>query len=233
MPTMKETDKMDNLAGRTEQLLPPAPMSKPSAEPGLDLQRELVPSAASKAPASALQSAGAGWVLTSPAQSLTPEPEVTAAWAPALSTQDRLWELVQEHAVQLKHLGADSLAVVIKPDAQTQLFLHLDFRHGQVEARAELGRGDYAALTAHWPELQQKLSEQGVRLAPLAREPGLDGQANHGFAQSHSRQEPPRQDRSPFDPAAPVVLPGTPAKKKTPLVATSRGIPSGRWQTWA
>ena len=56
---------------------------------------------------------------------------------------------------------AESLSVVIRPGAGTELSLELRQRNGAVEAHAILQRGDFQMLNQHWPELQAQLECTG------------------------------------------------------------------------
>jgi hypothetical protein len=74
---------------------------------------------------------------------------------------------VENAAVGLQHANATSLAVVLKPDANTEISLHLKLQHGHFEAFAVLERGDFRSLHSEWAQLQGRLADQGIRLAPL------------------------------------------------------------------
>jgi len=67
----------------------------------------------------------------------------------------------------LEQTGTGSLMVVLKPDTQTQLALHVKWEQDHYEATAVVERGDFAALGAEWTHLQKRLADQGVSLAPL------------------------------------------------------------------
>ncbi|HTB82184.1 MAG TPA: hypothetical protein VK742_00890 [Candidatus Sulfotelmatobacter sp.] len=101
-------------------------------------------------------------------------------------TAERTTEMVALQAVRLSRSDAESLSVVIKPGAGTELSLELRQKNGVIEAQAVLQRGDFQALNQHWPDLQQKLEQRGIKLAPLGGEnnfsPGDQGQ--------FSRQQP-------------------------------------------
>ena len=84
-----------------------------------------------------------------------------------------------------------SVSLVLRPDANIQLALHVKLQQGHIEALAVLEHGDFAALGAGWTQLQTRLAEQGVRLAPLV--PGSDRSMSSLGGESHG----PRQDRQP------------------------------------
>ena len=90
-------------------------------------------------------------------------------------------------------MDASSLSLVLTPDGNTQLALHVEVQQGRFEVRAVLERGDFAALGAEWAQLQNRLAEQGVRLAPLVSGAGA-GNAFAGepsFSQQRGREEMP------------------------------------------
>ena len=135
--------------------------------------------------------------------------------------------LIHEAAVRInKHEGA-ALEVTIKPDAGTELSLHIRFHAGQIEARAVCQRGDYAALQSDWPELQERLSRQGIKLSGLE---SAGQQAFTGFTGQN-----PGQRRSTPDMAAEIPVFTAPLNRNSkPTVQPSRRIPSGNaWETWA
>ena len=87
-----------------------------------------------------------------------------------VQTAERTSEMVAVQAVRLARSDAESLSVVIKPGAGTELSLELRQKNGVIEAQAVLQRGDFQALNQHWPDLQQKLEQRGIKLAPLGGE---------------------------------------------------------------
>lgn len=86
---------------------------------------------------------------------------------PGNAQADRIAHLVATEAALMVSHRADSLAVVIRPDAQTELFLQLRQHNGQIEAFVRCERGDITSLGAGWGELQERLARQDIRLSPL------------------------------------------------------------------
>jgi hypothetical protein len=115
-------------------------------------------------------------------------------------TAERTSEMVALHAVRLARSDMDSLSVVIKPGAGTELSLELRQKNGGIEAQAVLQRGDFQALNQHWPDLQQKLEQRGIKLAPLGGENNLSsgdlGQFSRG--QKNQSNEESAQQASAF-----------------------------------
>jgi hypothetical protein len=99
----------------------------------------------------------------------------------------RTQELVTVSAARLSDSGNNSMQVVIKPDAGTQLSLELRQQGGNVEVQAVLQQGDFNHLNQQWPDLQQRLEERGIRLAPLTDD-GASGNSNSGSETSQNNQ---------------------------------------------
>lgn len=234
--TMKNADQMDILAGRAEQFLPPGllPTSALSEELLPEPRRDFTFPTLVKSAAPASQQEPPAWILSAPAFAPATVPCLEGKTVADVSAPARVEEIIQQQAVRLRSLGAHSMAVVINPDPQTELLLHVRNHHGIVEARAELSQGDFAALNAQWPELQRRLEEQGIRVAPLLREQGFDAAANGGFSQSRSHREPPVEDGL----ISPPPLSDTStasvrsrAAERPDAVSSPRA--DRRWQTWA
>ena len=96
------------------------------------------------------------------------------------------------HSVRLAKSDAESMSVVIRPGAGTELSLELRQRDGAVEAHAVLARGDFQMLNQYWPELQAKLEQRGIKLAPLGGEENFTSADNGNF----SRQQSPEREES-------------------------------------
>jgi hypothetical protein len=90
--------------------------------------------------------------------------------------------------------------------------LHVKLQQGHLEALAVLEHGDFAALGAEWTGLQNRLAEQGVRLAPLA--PGPEHSMSFLGGESHGA----RQEREPEN--------STPAIEDLDKLAATRTVTS-------
>jgi hypothetical protein len=120
----------------------------------------------------------------------------------------------------LQHASATSLAVVLKPDGNTQLSLQLKLQHGHFEAFAVLERGDFKSLTSEWAQLQGRLADQGIRLAPLVSNlPRPAGFAGGQF--SAPKQQ--RDDASSVDAPGPNIASLTARKSGAPTVPSTTG----------
>ena len=91
-----------------------------------------------------------------PAESSTP-----------VRTVEAVHRAIESTTVNMQRMAAASVSMVLKPDTNTQLALHVKWQQGHFEALAVLERGDFSSLGAQWTQLQHRLAEQGVRLAPL------------------------------------------------------------------
>lgn len=95
---------------------------------------------------------------------------------------------------------AERLDVVLAPDRNTEISLRLQYRDGQVEMRARCDHGNFQALSAHWPRLQETLAQQGVKLLPLNDGDSTGGQSFSGFSGSHREGRPnPAELAHPFE----------------------------------
>ena len=159
----------------------------------------------------------------------------------AARTVEQLSGLVMRETAVLQQHTPDSMAVVLRPDANTELFLHLTQRDGQIEASVRCERGNFDQLNALWPQLQESLAGQKVRLAPLqeSTEPQRDSQgaSGHPMNFSESEQRSRRQsmpeddstsDRPSSAPPSTVSLHPERRRSGTRPTASRPG-----WETWA
>ena len=220
---MKKTEKTNEIAGSAEKILPgnavltasknnlpvrsPAALALPHGNPS-ELIVNAGPAAADSTP-----------VATTPA--------ATDLHARAA---DRTHDIVSLQAARLQDSGSDSLRVVIKPGAGTQLSLELRQHGDRIEAQAVLQRGDFNHLNQHWPELQQRLEQRGIKLAPLA---GLENAASNGGRNGF--QQPQQQSAKPEPPLAGAIAGFPPVSSPIQSVApasTAAAMHRG-WETWA
>ena len=139
-------------------------------------------------------------------------------------TLERTHDLVSVQALRLGDIGTgSSLQVVIKPGAGTQISLELRQHADGVEAQATLQQGDFKHLSQHWPELQQRLEQRGIRLAPLTDDGAFT--KNSGGETFNQKQNPSGETMAEIALAAPVN--GTFAQP------AARGKAPTGWETWA
>ena len=75
--------------------------------------------------------------------------------------------MISREVTMVRQSGAQALAVTLKVDAHTSLFLQLTNHNGQIEASVRCEKGSAAGLDTHWGELQESLARQNVQLLPL------------------------------------------------------------------
>lgn len=156
----------------------------------------------------------------------------------ALSPVESLILEVSKQAVELKQFQADSMAVSLKPDANTEILLHLRNRDGVVEVHARFERGDYQVLNGQWEQLQSSLASQGIRVGPLIEaHPHLPLNPQSGFADGSRQQSQGRERGREESPASPknldeLTLVGSvtePLRRRGARAAGARRV----WESWA
>ena len=147
---------------------------------------------------------------------------------------------VMRHVTELRYSGATELAVVLKPDADTQIALRLTFNsNGEVSVQARCEQGDAQALAANWGDIRHALAQQGVRLGALDLAPELkpenltprtgnggpspDGQPS---SQRHGQPWPETLDDLPLVGSQTE----SPSRRGTQRLPAGRGL---RWESWA
>lgn len=147
---------------------------------------------------------------------------------------ERVANLVSQEVVTIRQSGANSLAVSLKLDPKTELFLQLTNHNGQIQASIRCERGSVAGLDSHWGNLQDSLARQNVQLLPLENKqrtpvftPVSATNNTPGFNQSS--QNPRRQ--------MPELLQDLPAAANGKPVSSSKtktktNSPRG-WESWA
>ena len=141
----------------------------------------------------------------------------------ASQSMERTHDMVTMHALRLGNMSADSLQVVIKPVAGTQLSLELRQRGNGVEAQAVLQQGDFNHLNQRWSDLQQRLEQRGIRLAPLTDD---SASANGGGSQTfEQKKNQPAESPADFAFTSPATV--------TFAQPTARATAQRGWETWA
>jgi hypothetical protein len=140
---------------------------------------------------------------------------------------ERAHDAMTLHAMSLNNAGTDSLQVVIKPGAGTELSLELRQRGGSVEVQAVLQQGDFKHLNQQWPELQQRLEQRGIKLASLTADGTFTDAGSDGrFQQRKDQSENPSAGAlSGMTFTAPLT--GTFARP------AARTAAAAGWETWA
>ncbi|MBL9137198.1 MAG: hypothetical protein JNK85_15100 [Verrucomicrobiales bacterium] len=73
---------------------------------------------------------------------------------------------VAREAGVIRKSGGQSLSVVLRPDAQTELVVQLSQSSSGVEATIRCQRGEFPAARSEWDQLRDVLAAQNIRLAP-------------------------------------------------------------------
>ncbi|HKX61996.1 MAG TPA: hypothetical protein VJS65_09125 [Verrucomicrobiae bacterium] len=168
----------------------------------------------------------------------------TPASVDAAAAVERISKMVNREATLFRQHTSDSMSVVLRPDANTELFLHLNRRDGQIEASVRCERGDFHQLNALWSQLQESLAQLKVRLNPLQESAGDTGSGlgsalrdANGFAFSN-RDESSRHARSNDD--FMDEWPAPASRDQEPAHVRSRRESGHRlstsrpgWETWA
>jgi len=142
-----------------------------------------------------------------------------------LRALDRAHDMMALHAMRLVESKSDALSVVIKPSVGTELSLELRQRAGGVEAHATLVRGDREFLSQHWPELQQRLEQRGIKLSSLGGTSDFFAGNAGQFRQQQSSQEQAALQASAFAEFAAAAPTGG---------ATARlAVVHDGWESWA
>ena len=148
---------------------------------------------------------------------------------------ERVEHMILKEASVVKQSGAESLAVVLKPDAQTELFLQINQRAGQIEAVVRFDRGDAAGLGLYWPQLRESLARMDVQLQPMKEftqsNGGHNSQGSFSSAdqQNSSGQRTPRSTSWEGEPAFGQAVSGRETMRQT--VAKTRR--QSGWESWA
>lgn len=229
---MKKDDNTIKVAGPGEQVLPgeAAAVAPQRNLPGRG--NFIVPVSAGAATAdstAAANSLTAGQTMTATSASSDTLVSSQIIDLPARALE-RTHDMVSLHALRMVEVKSDSLQVVIKPGAGIQLSLELRQRGDGIEAQAVLQQGDFNQMNQHWAELQQRLEQRGIRLAPLTGDE--NSATSSGNSEFQKQQRPPvEQDSLAAGAFAEFALAGAMiAQAGQP--ATHDGAQRG-WQTWA
>jgi hypothetical protein len=144
---------------------------------------------------------------------------------------ERVARLVTQEAVMIKQSGATSLAVSLKLDPHTELFLQLTNHDGQIQASLRFERGSMAGLGDHWGQLQESLARQNIHLLPLEekfspRTPSEPG--GRQFEQQAQNQQRPARDLPDESSAVDAILKPSSSRNTKNVTSGPRG-----WESWA
>ena len=204
--SMDKRLEQNQFAGSPEQKLPPGGKSAPATEvrPLIERAIESVREAALERPDRGLKAfaeglavpGASGQTATSAPATGSVEGSAGSNTANAVRTAEQVLQNLTREVAQFKRFNSESMAVVLKPDANTEIFLHMVTTNGRVEIQARFERGDFTALNGHWAQLQQTLSQQGVRLSSLQEgfnQPSAQQQNSGSSEWGHSQMNQGRQ----------------------------------------
>jgi len=140
---------------------------------------------------------------------------------------ERTHDMIALHAMRLLESKSDTLAVLIKPTVGTELALELRQHATGVEVQATVTRGDHQFLSQHWTELQQRLEQRGIKLAPLGSEASMAANDGGQFQRQQTSQEEAAQQASAFAEFA-SISPGGASARLGAMPAPHEG-----WESWA
>jgi hypothetical protein len=224
---MSFTPERNEIAGRTEQKLPPTAISAVNA----------ADSGGASSDGGAKSSLAFSWHDTQPepvtitdlsAQASAPTAPVAAAnveapaSVPSTASLDRLEEIISHEAVVIRHTGAETLGVSLRLDSDTQLFLQLTTHNGSIQASVRCERGHFAPEDAQWAQLQQSLARQNVALLPMTGGSNLNSQQR--FQERSREQVIPREDSA---------LAGTAVQSAQPRKQKGQNRSRRNWESWA
>jgi len=178
------------------------------------------------------------WQMGRPVSS-SDRPALQAASAASIDpmlTVERISGLLQRETALVRPHSSDAMSVVLRPDAATELVVHLAQRNGRIEATVRCERGDFEHLNALWPQLQHSLAQQKVRLAPLQDSPHLhfthSGGSNLTGDGNNSRR--PLLPDQPSLAERPAPASSSPAQERG-RGGSRRRLTTSRpgWETWA
>lgn len=215
---MKETVEMDEMTRHSRQEVPSEPISAVTRESGRKAQSVV------KKPADS-ESALPGNMPATPAAVHLPQAESASDKAVASAQSwDRVAEVVQAQAVQMKRVSATTVDAVIRPDHQTELHLRMHWNGTQMEAQLCCERGHTEILQQHWEQLRDSLAAKGIVLTAWqpGRNLGNGSSAGDRRKSSHSTVNAGAGD----DGAATIPTHLT----RTEAIAHLR---SRQWETWA
>jgi hypothetical protein len=221
---MKQAEKMNKFAGQTEKVLPGNAVSMAKASSPVVSPANAVQSVAAAMDNSS-NANNSGTVSTLPADSVV-GPTANDLRARVL---ERTQDLITVNATRLSDSGNNSMQVVIKPDAGTQLSLELRQQGGHVEVQAVLQQGDFNHLSQQWSDLQQRLDQRGIRLAPLTD--NASAFTNSSNDQSYQNNQSQTTEGIPQMSLVDASAGITPAAVFTPE-STQASAHRG-WETWA
>jgi hypothetical protein len=234
---MKSAVKKNEIAGSTLQELPSARQTAPTAEKAAGAGAESKTSQPIVIDFSPDQETSAQWMVADMARGGAAAQTMTAnaasagtAAAPAVSEVERM---ITREVTMVRQSGAESLAVTLKVDSRTSLFLQLTNHNGQIEASVRCEKGGGGGLDSHWGELRESLARQNVQLLPLqdnSQNPSnMPARTGGDF---NDPQQTPQRHAQP-QPAAEPEVPSDEAMRAAIDLGKHHHPPRHGWEKWA
>jgi hypothetical protein len=227
---MKKTEKTDKTTGSAGKILPGAAVSVARVNnlPMRENFSALALSRAGQISATGVTDAPGRMTNVAPMSADSLNSVAGAATVDFRSrTLERAQDMIVLNATRLNDLSVNSLQVVIKPGAGTQLSLELRQHGDGIEAQAVLQSGDFEHLNQQWPGLQQQLEQRGIRLAPLVNDGNFSNSSGNNNTFQHKQNQSAESDSFPAGMFAEVAPAGSFAQ------AAARAGAHRGWETWA
>jgi hypothetical protein len=139
---------------------------------------------------------------------------------------ERLADLIARQTVLLRQVGEGSLQAVLNASSSSKLLLQLHTTSQGAEARLYCQPEDFAMLQKHWPQLQESLAQQQIRLLPLKESAGQWSSPMSAESGDSGERRPESGDNVGqfFEPVEPV---------EDFSASVSPFRPAARWERWA
>lgn len=92
----------------------------------------------------------------------------------------KIQSMIEDQVVVMKSAPAQSMQVMIRPDANTALTLTLQQSESNILVAAKMDQSTSNLLKPHWEEIQRDLSQQGIRLGDPELETHQNSSAHQG-----------------------------------------------------
>ncbi|HZM01861.1 MAG TPA: hypothetical protein VFC44_02460 [Candidatus Saccharimonadales bacterium] len=231
---MKFTAEKKEIAGRTTQKVPSVSVSRSPAAAAISVVA-IAPASAASGPKNLATDTLP--ILDWPAKPSEWNVELakgaTTAW-PVEHTAaqvEKVSQMINQQAMSIRQTGASTLAVSLRVDAHTELFLQLTKHNGQLQATLSYDQGAATGLDNHWGDLQESLARQNVQLLPREDKiPAATTTASSFDSSSSAFSNSPRQQR-----ALPAEWPEAALVKtiSTPATTKTRTVSRQGWESWA
>ena len=162
---------------------------------------------------------------------------VPSTYEAAVANAERISQMIVRESATLRHTGAQSMSVVLRPDENTELVVNLTKVDGTLEAVIKLERGEFGGLNQHWVQLQDRLAQQNIRLGALneseLRSSSSEKEGDEPSNESRHSDEDPTDTRRAANTMSRVKgeggeKGGIEATHDKPITAEK-----GKWETWA